>query len=50
MKILLLSCSVWQNLSKQSLDEFLKVLYNENIHDWEEMSITVTDPVHQARR
>jgi hypothetical protein len=34
---------------KNSLDEFLRVLYNESILNWEEMSITVTDPVHQAR-
>jgi hypothetical protein len=38
------------DVRKQSLDEFLKVLYNESILNWEEMSITVTDPVHQARR
>jgi hypothetical protein len=34
---------------KNSLDEFLRVLYNEKILNWEEMSINVTDPVHQTR-
>jgi len=34
---------------KNSLDEFLKVLYNENNLHWEEISLTVTDPVHQNR-
>jgi len=37
------------DVRKQSLDEFLKVLYNESILNWEEMSITVTESVHQAR-
>ena len=35
---------------KKSLDEFLWVLYNENNLNWEEMSLTVTIPVHQTRR
>jgi len=34
---------------KKSLDEFLRVLYNENNLHWEVMSLTVTDPVHQTR-
>jgi hypothetical protein len=34
---------------KNSLDEFLWLLYNENNLHWEEMSLTVTDPVHQTR-
>jgi len=36
-------------IRKQSLDEFLRVLYNDNNLHWEEMSITATNPVHEAK-